>query len=170
MKLNTGDTAWVLASSALVLFMTPGLALFYGGMVRAKNVLAMLMQNFFAMGIVTIIWVLFGYSLAFGNFGDGGWLGNFDYVGLKDMTNTRRQLRDGCPRSRVRRVPADLRDHHARADHRCDRGPHALGRVGRLHHAVVDPRVPPGRALGLRRRLAVRTRRARLRRREPSST
>ena len=65
-QIDTGDTAWVLVSAALVLFMTPGLALFYGGMVRAKNVLAMLMQNFFAMGIVTILWVLFGYSLAFG--------------------------------------------------------------------------------------------------------
>jgi ammonium transporter, Amt family len=86
MELNTGDTAWVLTASALVLFMTPGLALFYGGMVRAKNVLAMLMQNFFAMGIVTLIWVTFGFSLAFGNFFDGGWLGNFDYAGLKDMT------------------------------------------------------------------------------------
>jgi len=86
-EINTGDTAWVLAATALVLFMTPGLALFYGGMVRAKNVLAMLMQNFFAMGIVTLLWVLFGYSLAFGNFGDGGWIGNFDYAGLKGLTN-----------------------------------------------------------------------------------
>ena len=86
--INSGDTAWVLVSAALVLFMTPGLALFYGGMVRAKNVLAMLMQNFFAMGIVTILWVLFGYSLAFGNAGDGGWLGNLDFVGLKGMTNS----------------------------------------------------------------------------------
>src|SRR5689334_21822946 len=65
--------------------MTPGLALFYGGMVRAKNVLAMLMQNFFAMGIVTVLWVIFGYSLAFGGFGNGGWIGNFDFAGLKDM-------------------------------------------------------------------------------------
>ncbi len=87
MRIDTGDTAWVLAASALVLFMTPGLALFYGGMVRAKNVLAMLMQNFFAMGIVTVLWVLFGYSLAFGGAGTGGWLGNFDFVGLKDLTN-----------------------------------------------------------------------------------
>ena len=85
--LNTGDTAWVLVSSALVLFMTPGLALFYGGMVRSKNVLAMLMQNFFAMGIVTVFWVLFGYSLAFGDLGNAGWIGNFDFVGLKDLTN-----------------------------------------------------------------------------------
>ena len=87
MKVNAGDTAWVLASAALVPFMTPGLALFYGGMVRAKNVLAMLMQNFFAMGIVTIIWVLFGYTLAFGDFGNGGWIGNFDFIGMKNLTN-----------------------------------------------------------------------------------
>jgi len=86
-KIDTGDTAWVLISAALVLFMTPGLALFYGGMVRAKNVLAMLMQNFFAMGVVTILWVLFGYSLAFGGAGNGGRIGNFDYVGLKDLAN-----------------------------------------------------------------------------------
>ena len=77
----------MLTSAALVLFMTPGLAFFYGGMVRAKNMLAMLMQNFFAMGIVTILWVLVGYSLAFGNAGNGGLIGNFDYVGLKGLTN-----------------------------------------------------------------------------------
>ena len=86
-EINTGDTAWVLVSSALVLFMTPGLALFYGGMVRSKNVLAMLMQNFFAMGIVTVFWVLFGYSLAFGDAGNGGLIGNFDFIGLKDLTH-----------------------------------------------------------------------------------
>ena len=57
-------------------------------MVRAKNVLAMLMQNFFAMGIVTVLWVLFGYSLAFGDAGNGGLIGNFDFVGLKDLTNS----------------------------------------------------------------------------------
>src|SRR5437763_8056731 len=88
MRINAGDTAWVLMSAALVLFMTPGLALFYGGMVRTKNVLAMLMQNIFAMGIVTVLWVLVGYSLAFGNAGDGGWIGNLDYVGLKGVANT----------------------------------------------------------------------------------
>ena len=86
-ELNAGDTAWVLVASALVLFMTPGLALFYGGMVRSKNVLAMLMQNYFAMGIVTVIWVVFGYSLAFGDLGNAGLLGNFDFVGLKDTAN-----------------------------------------------------------------------------------
>jgi Amt family ammonium transporter len=84
-EINTGDTAWVLASAALVMFMTPGLAFFYGGMVRAKNILAMLMQNFFALGIVTVTWVVFGYSLAFGDAGNGGLIGNFDFVGLKGM-------------------------------------------------------------------------------------
>ena len=64
--LDTGDTAWVLASTALVLFMTPGLALFYGGMVRSKNVLGTLMHSIFAMGLISILWVLVGYTLAFG--------------------------------------------------------------------------------------------------------
>ena len=80
-----GNTAWVLISTALVLFMTPGLAFFYGGMVRSKNFLAMLMQNFFAMGLLAVLWTLVGYSLAFGNAGDGGWIGNLDFIGLKDV-------------------------------------------------------------------------------------
>jgi len=64
---DTGDTAWMLASAALVLLMTPGLAFFYGGMVRAKGVLNMIMMSVSAMGVVTVLWVLYGYSLAFGN-------------------------------------------------------------------------------------------------------
>ncbi len=80
--LNAGDTAWVLASAALVLFMTPGLAFFYGGMVRAKNVLAMLMQNFFCMGLVSVLWAFVGYSLAFA--GDHPLIGNLDFAGMKD--------------------------------------------------------------------------------------
>ena len=69
--MDTGNTAWVLASTALVLFMTPGLALFYGGMVRGKNVLGMLMQNFFAMGILGVLWLAVVFSLAFGDAGNG---------------------------------------------------------------------------------------------------
>src|SRR3954466_15478823 len=65
-ELDTGDTAWMLVSTALVLFMTPGLAFFYGGMVRSKNVLGMLAQNFVAMGVVTVLWVFGMYALAFG--------------------------------------------------------------------------------------------------------
>ena len=69
---NTGDTAWVLASAALVLLMTPGLALFYGGMVRAKSVLNMMMMSFGALALISVLWVLYGYSVAFGNDVGGG--------------------------------------------------------------------------------------------------
>ena len=80
---DAGATAWVLASAALVLLMTPGLAFFYGGMVRSKNVLGMLMQNFATIGIVSVVWVLVSYSLAFG--GDNAYLGGFHFAGLKNM-------------------------------------------------------------------------------------
>jgi len=83
--MNTGDTGWVLISTALVLFMTPGLALFYGGMVRGKNVLGMFMQNFFAMGILAVLWVAIVFSLSFGNAGDGSWIGNLDFAFLHDV-------------------------------------------------------------------------------------
>jgi ammonium transporter, Amt family len=85
-RINAGDTAWVLASAALVMFMTPGLALFYGGMVRAKNVLSMLMNNFFCLGLVTIIWAVLTYSLAFS--GDNKWIGNLDLAWLRDAATT----------------------------------------------------------------------------------
>ncbi len=84
--MDSGHTAWMLTSSALVLFMTPGLALFYGGMVRARNALAMLMKNFVAMGIVTVTWIVVGYTIAFGpSVGEWGILGGLDYLGLKDV-------------------------------------------------------------------------------------
>jgi Amt family ammonium transporter len=83
-EIDSGSTAWVLVAAALVLFMTPGLAFFYGGMVRAKNVLGMLMQNFFSMGLVSILWGLVAFSLAFGK-DHGGVIGGFDLVGLKGM-------------------------------------------------------------------------------------
>ena len=72
MEFDTGATAWVLASSALVLFMVPGLALFYGGMVRSKNVLSMLMMNFYCMGAVPVVWALIAFTLAFGGGDSGG--------------------------------------------------------------------------------------------------
>ncbi|CAN5719427.1 ammonium transporter [soil metagenome] len=72
-------------STALVLFMTPGLAFFYGGMVRSKNVLGMLMQNFSAMGLIAVLWVVVGFSLAFGDAGNAGVIGNFDFIGLRDV-------------------------------------------------------------------------------------
>ncbi|MEZ0494277.1 ammonium transporter [Kineococcus sp. TBRC 1896] len=84
--LNSGDTAWILTSAALVLLMTPGLALFYGGMVRAKSVLNMMMMSFGALALIGVLWVLYGYSIAFGNDVGGGLLGNpFEYFGLSGM-------------------------------------------------------------------------------------
>jgi len=85
-KYDAGNVAWVLISAGLVMFMTPGLALFYGGMVRAKNVLGMLMQNFFALGIVSVLWAVVCYSLAFG--GTGDLVGNFDFAFFKDVATT----------------------------------------------------------------------------------
>ena len=79
--MDTGDTAWVLASSALVLLMTTGLAFFYGGLVRAKSVLNMLMMSFITIGIVSVLWTLFGFSAAFSVKGNG-FIGGFDLVGM----------------------------------------------------------------------------------------
>jgi Amt family ammonium transporter len=87
--MDTGDTAWVLASAALVLLMTPGLALFYGGMVRAKSVLNMMMMSFGALALISVLWVLFGYSMAFGNDVGGGLLGDpTEFFGLKGLLGT----------------------------------------------------------------------------------
>jgi Amt family ammonium transporter len=83
-KVDTGDTAWVLISTALVMLMTPGLALFYGGMVRRKNVLGTIMQSFIALGVMSILWVLYGYSLSFGP-DVGHLIGNLDWIGLKGV-------------------------------------------------------------------------------------
>jgi ammonium transporter, Amt family len=84
-KLDSGDTAWLLVSTALVLLMTPGLALFYGGMVRAKNVLSTFMHSLVAMGLVTLQWVFIGYSLAFGE-DKFGIVGGLDFALLKGVT------------------------------------------------------------------------------------
>ena len=84
-KLDTGDTAWILVSTALVLLMTiPGLALFYGGMVRKKNVLATMAQSFTAAAVVSIVWVVIGYSLAFGS--GNAFIGGFDKIMLSGIT------------------------------------------------------------------------------------
>jgi Amt family ammonium transporter len=86
---DTGDTAWVLISAALVLLMTPGLALFYGGMVRAKSVLNMMMMSFGALALISVLWVLYGYSMAFGDDVGGGLLGNpVEFFGLSGLLGT----------------------------------------------------------------------------------
>ncbi len=83
--INAGDTAWVLVSAALVLFMTPGLALFYGGMVRSKNVLAIMVQIAMCIGVVSILWVLVGFALSFGHDAGGGIIGDLRLSGLSHI-------------------------------------------------------------------------------------
>ena len=171
---NTGDTAWMLASSALVLLMTPGLAFFYGGMVRTRSVLNMLMMSISAMGVVTVLWVLYGYSMSFGN-DVGGVVGNpTDYWGLQGSHRWQRRGRrpeqghcgGGHPagrylaRHRLRGLPADVRDHHGRADLGRHGRPAEVQRLAGVRRAVGDGGLLPGRALGLRvRRVRVRARR-----------
>jgi len=84
MRIDTGDTTWILVSTALVMLMTPGLALFYGGMVRQKNVLGTIMQSFVALGVVTVQWVLIGYSLSFGP-DIKGIIGGLQWAGLQGV-------------------------------------------------------------------------------------
>ncbi|MFD9442061.1 ammonium transporter [Streptomyces sp. NPDC060006] len=84
-SLDTGDTAWLLAATALVLLMTPGLALFYGGMVRTKSVLNMLMMSFVSIALVTVVWLAAGYSLAFGDDAGGGLIGGLKHAGMAGL-------------------------------------------------------------------------------------
>ena len=103
--LDTGDTAWMLASTALVLFMTPGLAAFYGGMVRKKNVLSTTMHSFFAMGTASVIWALVGYTLAFSD-GSGPlapFIGGLDFLGLNGIVSQSLRSMAHHPRHRSSR-------------------------------------------------------------------
>ena len=85
--LNSGDTAWMLASTALVLLMTPGLAFFYGGMVRTKSVLNMMMMSMVTIGIVSVLWVIYGFELAFGYKANSQWYGAISFSGLGGVVN-----------------------------------------------------------------------------------
>ena len=87
MVINSGDTAWMLASTGLVLLMTPGLAFFYGGMVRTKSVLNMMMMSMISMGVVSVLWVIYGFELAFGYKAESPWYGSFSFSGLGGVVN-----------------------------------------------------------------------------------
>ncbi|MFC2045360.1 ammonium transporter [Chloroflexota bacterium] len=84
MPVNSGDTTWILISSALVLLMTPGLALFYGGMVQRKNLLSTIMMSFVSLGLIGILWVCYGYSLSFGS-DNAGFIGGLNFLGLANV-------------------------------------------------------------------------------------
>ena len=136
--LNAGDTAWMLTATALVLFMTiPGLALFYGGMVRSKNVLSVLMQCFAITALVTVLWILYGYSLAFSTTGmEQGVINLNSFVGGLDKVLfaglTRRKPHACHSGIGLRHLPDDLRHHHPGAHRRCLCRAHEV-----LRHAVV---------------------------------
>ena len=150
--IDTGDTAWVLTAAALVFFMTPGLALFYGGLSRSKNVLGTMMQSFAAIAVVTVVWLLAGYTLAFGP--DVSLvIGGLEHLGFSGVGETSIALRPDGAADRVRLVPVDVRDHHPRADRGRVRRAGAVRRVPGLHHDLVAGDLRAARALGLGRRV-----------------
>ena len=166
--MDTGDTAWLLMSTALVMIMLPGLALFYGGLVRSKNVLSTVMHSFFGLALVSVVWVVVGFTLAFGpDVGGLGLIGGLDFAMFNGVgLDAEPDLRDDRPVRPVRRLPADVRGDHPGADHRRVRRAQAVRGVRPVHDPVVDLRLLADRPLGLvDRRLAVQARRARLRRR-----
>ena len=151
--INSGDNAWVLASAALVLMMTaPGLILFYGGLVRRKNVLGTMMQSLILMAMVSVLWMVYGYSMAFGE-------GNA--VFRKSVAVFHAQRRGGraqsglCaddPAGELHAVSNDVRHHHPGADQRRDGGTDEVQGLRPVHGAVGDvhlfPVVPHGLGQG----------------------
>ena len=146
---SAGDNAWMLVSAALVLMMTgPGLALFYGGLVRRKNVLGTMMQSFILMAVVTVLWAVVGYSLAFG---EGLAVHRRLALCLSERRGQRaqRRLRGHHPAPDLHDLPVDVRDHHAGADLRRFRRAHEVQRHAAVHDAVDADRVLPDGAHGL---------------------
>ena len=134
-----GDLAWMMTAAGLVLLMTPGLSFFYGGMVQKKNVISTMLQSLMAMIVISIVWVVVGFSLAFGD-DIGGVIGNpstffmFRHVG----TATHPDAGTDDSARHLRAVPSEVRDHHAGADHRIVRRARAvLG--GRDVHRALQP-------------------------------
>ena len=124
-ELSAGDTAWMLTATALVLFMTiPGLSLFYAGMVRSKNVLSVLMQCFAITSLMTVLWVLYGYSIAFG--GEGPYWGGLDKLFLAGVTVD--SMSGAHPGILIHDLSDDVRNHHPGADCRRLRRAHEIQR------------------------------------------
>ena len=150
--MDTGDTAWVLTSAALVLLMTPGLALFYGGMVRAKSVLNMMMMSFGALALISVLWVLYGYSLAFGDDVVGGLFGNpFEYFGLEGLMGEKdRWSRDQVPSLAFVGFQAVFAIITVALISGRDRRPRPVRPLAAVLRHLGHDRLLPGRALGLR--------------------
>ena len=150
--MSGSDTAWMLVATALVLLMTPALAFFYGGLVRAKNALNTMMMSVASLGFVGVAWALLGYSLAFAP--EPPLVG-----GLRVRLPRRRRPRAAGhdPAPALHGLPGHVRDHHGGAHLGRDRRADALRGLPRLHHALDARRLRAGGALGLGRRLPRRS-------------
>ena len=139
----------MLASAALVLMMTgPGLALFYGGLVRRKNVLSTMMHSFIMMGLITVLWAFVGYSLVFSE--GTPFIGGLKYVFLNGVgTEPNADYAGDHPAGDVHDLSAHVRDHHAGADLGRLRGADEVQRHGSVHHALGAHRLLPDGAHGL---------------------
>ena len=148
--INSGDVAWMLTAAALVLLMTPGLSFFYGGMVSFKNVVSTMLQSVVALGVISLVWVVVGFSLAFGD-SIGGVIGNpmtfFMFDGVGEATHAKLVADD--PAAGLRDVPAQVRDHHAGADHGLVRRAGAVLVVPAVHGAVQPVHLRSAGALDL---------------------
>ena len=164
-KIDAADTAWMLGATGLVLMMTiPGLALFYAGMVRKKNVLATMAQCMAATFLVSILWAVFGYSLTFT--GDGAYIGTLDRIFLqRHDAQLDLAVRQDHPRKPVHDLSDDLRRHHGGAGRGLGRGPHALLGIFIVLRILAAAGLCADRALGLGRRLPRQPWRDRFRRR-----
>ena len=154
-EINGADTAWILTSTALVLFMTiPGLSLFYAGLVRSKNVLSVLMQCFALTCLMSLVWFAVGYTIAFGSEGveQGKWIGDFGNIffaniGMDSVTGT-------VPSTLFAIFPDDVRNHHTGADRGWFCRANALFSYVVVQHFVADSRLFASMPLGLGWRLA----------------
>ena len=146
-----------LISTAMVMLMTPGLALFYGGMVRSKNVLSTIMMSFMSLGVIGILWALYGYSLAFGT-DMGGIIGGLDYIGLqKCWTVPIPYLCHNRSSSVIHDFPDDVCRHYGGSDHRCGSRESEIQRYPGFFSSLVYPGLLSGSSLGLGRRLVSQT-------------
>ena len=174
MPIDTGNTAWMLMSTALVMLMLPGLALFYGGLVRAKNVLSTIMHSFFGLAIVTVVWVIVGFSLAFApSVGGLGIVGGLDYAFFNGVGHGAQRgvlRRERRPLRALRDVPDDVRGHHAGAHQRRLRRAQALRGLRALHDRLVAARLLAHGPHGLGRRPPLPARAPSTSRAAPSST
>ena len=148
-KIDGADTAFMLICAALVMVMTPGLGLFYGGMVRRKNVLATFQQSFIMLGVIALQWVLFGYSLAFGPDHCHGLIGGLEWVGLKGVGIDSERVCPDDPAPALHGLPAHVRDHHPGPDLGGVRRADEVLRLPAVHAPLGDLRLRSRGALGL---------------------